>query len=108
MQEKQNSNTVQTPIADRESLFHPFKTPPKTTDHWKDIYIARKSLFGQKHANVQWRNSGLFSQICNNDVYQQGPAGKNTWENIDPLLVNNHQQQVANHIHGCDMLNALK
>lgn len=58
MQEKQNSNTVQTPIADRESLFHPFKTPPKTTDHWKDIYIARKSLFGQKHGQCamekQW------------------------------------------------------
>jgi len=31
-------------------------------------------------ANVLWRNNGLFSQICNNDIYHQGPAGQNTWK----------------------------
>lgn len=48
----------------KKSLFHPSRNPPKTTDHWTDIYytiikylqcLQKKLILFENMANVKWR-----------------------------------------------------
>lgn len=92
----------------KRSLFYPFKSPPKTTHHWGDIYCAiikylwclqaKKVSFVGKHGQCEMEKNAQH-------LPERDSGPKHLGKHWPPA---GHQLSTANHIHGCDMLNSAK